>query len=120
MGYRTFVDTQGMDWQTWDVVPALADRRMHDRRTSKTPFDGDRRRAKDRRVTAGRRPALSTGLGDGWLCFEASQEKRRLTPIPSDWLVCALEGIRHYLALAKPATRLTTPLNSPILTPFKR
>jgi hypothetical protein len=120
MGYRTFVDQQGTDWQAWDVVPALADRRMHDRRTSKAPFEGDRRRATDRRVTPGRRPALSSGLGDGWLCFEAPQEKRRLTPIPPDWLVCALEGIRHYLAMAKPAARLTTPLSSPILARSER
>ena len=120
MGYRSFVDKLGVDWQAWDVIPALADRRMHDRRTSKTPVEGDRRRATDRRVTAGRRPALSSGLGDGWLCFEAAQEKRRLTPIPADWLVCALDGIRHYLALAKPAARLTTPLSVPVLAPLDR
>ena len=120
MGYRSFMDRQGMDWQAWDVIPALADRRMHDRRTMKAPFDGDRRRATERRVTPGRRPALSSGLGDGWLCFEASQEKRRLSPIPSDWLVCALDGLWHYLALAKPAVRLTTPLSTPILAPFDR
>ena len=99
MGYRSFMDRQGMDWQAWDVIPALADRRMHDRRTMKAPFDGDRRRATERRVTPGRRPALSSGLGDGWLCFEASQEKRRLTHS------VGLARVRARRALALPRPR---------------
>ena len=106
MGYRSFRDRQGIDWQAWDVVPALSERRLNERRTSRTGYDSDRRVSRDRRVTPGRRPALNSGLGDGWLCFEAATEKRRLTPIPTDWLACAVEQLERYLASAKPAVRI--------------
>ena len=59
----------------------------------------------DRRILSGRRPVLSAGLDGGWLCFEASIEKRRLTPIPSDWLACAEDRLEQYLRQAKPALR---------------
>jgi hypothetical protein len=29
--------------------------------------------------------SLPEGYRDGWLCFESSTEKRRLTPLPSGW-----------------------------------
>ncbi len=28
---------------------------------------------------------LPAEFGDGWLCFESSASKRRLTPIPANW-----------------------------------
>jgi hypothetical protein len=107
MGYRSFRDRQGMDWQAWDVIPALADRRLHERRTQRVSFDDDRRRINDRRVLVGRRPALHAGMSGGWLCFEGAEEKRRLSPIPPDWLACAVERLQLYLAAAKPAVRVT-------------
>ena len=32
MGYRIFKDSTGTEWQTWDVVPHLAERRVRERR----------------------------------------------------------------------------------------
>ena len=32
MGYRVFTDSQGREWQAWDVVPQLTERRGFDRR----------------------------------------------------------------------------------------
>jgi hypothetical protein len=110
MGYRSFRDTKGMDWQAWDVIPALADRRLHERRVQRTSIGAERRRATDRRVKVGRRPGLHAGMSDGWLCFEGAEEKRRLSPIPADWLRCAVERLELYLAAAKPAVRLTSPI----------
>jgi hypothetical protein len=115
MGYRSFRDRQGTDWQAWDVVPALADRRVQERRTSRGAFEGERRRATERRVTIGRRPTLHAGLNGGWLCFEGAVEKRRLSPIPNDWLACTPEQLEQYLASAKPASRLTGPVTIPRL-----
>ncbi len=105
MGYRVFTDSQGMEWQTWDVVPRLAERRAVERRRSvaATPSTGERRLANDRRVTSGRRPMLSAGLDGGWLCFEARAEKRRLTPIPADWLRCDDDCLERYCRQAKVA-----------------
>jgi hypothetical protein len=112
MGYRSFRDEQGMDWQAWDVVPALADRRIQERRVHRRTLDDDRRRMNDRRVTPGHRPPVNAGMSGGWLCFEAAAGKRRLAPIPADWLGCAIERLRHYLAVAKPAARMTGPLTT--------
>jgi hypothetical protein len=108
MGYRVFTDSQGIEWQTWDVVPQLADRRANERRRAAAAgalVAVERRRARDRRILAGRRPVLSAGLDGGWLCFEASAEKRRLTPIPADWLGCDDECLERYCRQARPAMR---------------
>ena len=109
MGYRTFRDSQGIDWQTWDVVPHLAERRGTERRRASAiaGFVAQERRANDRRVRAGKRAALIAGLDDGWLCFEARAEKRRLTPIPLDWLRCDEACLERYCREARPAARST-------------
>lgn len=107
MGYRVFKDSQGTEWQTWDVVPQLAERRIADRRgAARVPppqVAADRRQISDRRIASGRRPFLSAGLDGGWLCFEAQVEKRRLTPIPADWLRCDEACLERYCRQAKPA-----------------
>lgn len=108
MGYRIFRDSQGIEWQTWDVIPQLADRRAGDRRRAAALAGlatAERRRAAERRVRAGRRPVLIAGLDEGWLCFEAQTEKRRLTPIPLDWLCCDDACLERYCREARPAAR---------------
>jgi hypothetical protein len=107
MGYRIFRDSHGIEWQTWDVVPQLAERRASERRrpAAVNAVSAVERRANDRRVLAGRRPVLSAGLDEGWLCFEAATEKRRLTPIPRDWLRCDDACLERYCREARPAAR---------------
>lgn len=109
MGYRVFTDIRGVEWQTWDVVPQLTERREIERRMKLTPvLHADRRRADDRRLMRGRRPLLSAGLDAGWLCFETAVEKRRLTPIPLDWKSCSDLQLEQYCRAAKPAPRPST------------
>jgi hypothetical protein len=109
MGYRIFRDSQGTEWQAWDVVPQLTERREIERRMRMEPVEhADRRRAPDRRVMKGRRPVLTAGLDSGWLCFENEGEKRRLTPIPEDWTRCSASELEHYLRAAKRAPRPST------------
>lgn len=119
MGYRTFKDSRGIEWQAWDVVPKLGDRRAGDRRREQsTAFSAseDRRQmSRERRVVEGRRPVLSTGLGSGWLCFEAQVEKRRLAPIPTDWLRCDEACLERYCSEAKPALRLAAAVDLHLL-----
>jgi hypothetical protein len=108
MGYRIFKDSRGMEWQTWDVVPRLGERRVSDRRSmAAQPPHSDRRSRSDRRILTGQRSVLTKGLDSGWLCFEAPSEKRRLTPIPSDWLHCGVDCLERYCAQAKVARRIT-------------
>jgi hypothetical protein len=110
MGHRFFRDSRGTEWQAWDVVPHLAERRTGDRRrmTGAGRLAAgviERRRRPERRSGSGRRSVLTAGLDDGWLCFEASAEKRRLTPIPGDWLRCDERCLERYLGDAKPVRR---------------
>jgi hypothetical protein len=107
MGYRIFRDSQGTEWQTWDVVPRLSERRMSERR-SRVPVPVElNRRTRERRLVVGPRPMLYSGLDSGWLCFESSHEKRRLAPIPRDWERCPDQKLEEYCAEAKPARRLS-------------
>ena len=62
MAFRTFRDPEGREWQVWDVVP------------SRELESGSRRHH-----------YLPPEMAEGWLCFEAANEKRRLTPFPADW-----------------------------------
>lgn len=106
MGYRTFKDSHGTEWQAWDVVPRLAERRVRQRRRAAAPSHGsERRRLPERRLTSERRPVLTDGLYAGWLCFEAAVEKRRLTPIPPDWQECGTDCLEEYCRQATPAGR---------------
>jgi len=112
MGYRVFKDSRGTEWQTWDVVPRLEDRRVSERRkVVAPPPHTDRRTNSDRRILMGPRSVLTAGLDSGWLCFEAPSEKRRLTPIPSDWLSCGVDCLEKYCAAAKPARLVARPID---------
>lgn len=111
MGYRIFRDSRGTEWQAWDVVPRLAERRVSDRRSRVLPPPhSDRRSPSDRRTKVGHRTLLKSGLDSGWLCFEAADEKRRLTPIPDDWEGCVVERLEQYCAMAKRARRISSEL----------
>lgn len=106
MPYRTFVDTTGTEWQVWDIVPRLSERRsgeVTDRRVEVLPIRFADRRAETRRVTQARKAFLRGTYAQGWLCFDCSSEKRRLTPIPNDWTTCSEELLEVYSRHAKPA-----------------
>jgi hypothetical protein len=62
MAIRVFRDPEGREWQVWDVVPS-----------------------REVEVGSRRRHYLPPEMADGWLCFEAADQKRRLTPFPADW-----------------------------------
>jgi hypothetical protein len=106
MPYRTFVDSIGAEWQVWDIVPRLSERRNSDvdRRVeaAEIPF-GDRRQ-ESRRLTQARRSVLRGSYAQGWLCFDNEKEKRRLCPIPRDWTTCSDELLEVY---ARHAERVT-------------
>ena len=74
MALRNFTDSQGSTWRVWNVVPQYATGRDEEQ--------------------------MTPGLQGGWLCFENSGEKRRLSPIPADWENAGNEALERYLALA--------------------
>jgi hypothetical protein len=105
MGYRSFKDSSGVQWDAWDVVPQLGERRVEDRRhvRQSVPFV-DRRRG-ERRIVMSRRAMMVGALSKGWLCFEGATEKRRLSPIPHDWSRCPESQLEAYCRMALPVRR---------------
>ncbi len=102
MAYREFHDAAGAKWRVWDVYPQFLDRRAsQDRRDPGR--DGDERRADLSRIH------VSPGLAEGWLCFERDdEEKRRLAPIPRDWVVASERQLSEYCEGASPVERRAT------------
>ena len=105
MSLRAFTDSNGQQWEAYDVVPRSEERRRYDRRSGEVKVEvTDERRDTDRRVTVGRSEHITAKAG--WLCFESHDERRRLTPIPEDWTRCDEAKLEAYCREARPA-RLT-------------
>jgi hypothetical protein len=108
MPYRTYADSTGADWQVWDIVPRLSERRNGetDRRMEAKIVEFVERRRESRRLTETLRAVLRGTYAEGWLCFESDKEKRRLSPIPQDWTTCSDERLELY---ARQAERVSGP-----------
>ncbi len=75
MAVRDFVDSEGVRWSVWPVVPEMLQPRT----------------------------AAEDYLGEyeaGWLCFESATERRRLAEYPEDWDRLADEELRILLRVA--------------------
>lgn len=48
---------------------------------------------------------LPTEYGNGWLCFESGNSKKRLTPVPEHWREATDEELRRMLAQAQAVNR---------------
>ena len=113
MAYRIFTDSKGRDWQAWDVIPSVSERRVSERRmyVVKVRHEDHRSRV-DRRTVIGHRQLRTAGLDSGWLCFEATDEKRRLAPVPGDWERCTRERLEAYCEQATVARRASISMRS--------
>ena len=115
MPYRTFVDSIGTEWQVWDIVPQLTERRGltstdRERRVSDTEVPIDRRR-ETRRLMETHRAVLRGSFAHGWLCFQSMKGKRRLTPIPGDWTTCGEDCLEVYNRQAERVTGAVRAIN---------
>jgi hypothetical protein len=95
MAHRTFVDSRGVPWQVWDVMPDRTGRRRLERRLMTIPVERERRTGRERRVV------VSPGLEAGWLAFDSPGERRRLFPVPEGWDVASDRELEGYMAQAK-------------------
>jgi hypothetical protein len=105
MPHRLFTDSHGVRWEVWEVEPSYAERRQatRDRRQVRRPGT-DRRRVHDPM-----RVRISSELTHGWLAFQASHERRRLTPVPNGWELLGedrLEELLHAATLVGRPRRL--------------
>lgn len=99
MAHREYVDSEGVAWQVWEVIPQSVERRkLRERRIA--PRD-----VHDRRQRHEARLRLSDGEVDGWLVFECHDQKKRLRPIPMEWHRASVTELESICARAERASR---------------
>ena len=106
-GHRTFLDPRGKVWEVWMVHPSSIERRKMERRT---PVENavnliEQRVLGDRRANSGTRGAVASEFKSGWLCFAGDGEKRRLTPIPVNWMSANDSQVAEWCRMAKRVVR---------------
>ena len=82
---RTFRDTAGLEWTVFEV-----------------------RRANEETNWA----YLPRGFRSGWLCFEGTAGKRRLSPVPDGWKSLDQDGLDRLLRRATAVGRGTRGMNA--------
>jgi hypothetical protein len=106
-GYRTFEDARGRAWEVWMVHPSSIERRKMERRSpvENAVFLIEQRVLGDRRSTSGARSAVASEYSSGWLCFSSDGEKRRLAPVPVNWMTASDTQVTEWLRVAKRVIR---------------
>ncbi len=107
MALRSFTDSNGREWQAWDVPCARAERRRAERRDAVAagpPQGRERRSHTDRRSGVDRRGEAEDR---GWLCFESPPAKVRLAPVPSGWDLTGPGELEDLLRQARTSLRAT-------------
>lgn len=77
MTHRKIKDGDGRSWDVWEVYPSAVEERM----SGEYPAAGSVK--KERREV---RLLVPSGLQQGWLAFQSGVERRRLAPIPENWI----------------------------------
>lgn len=108
MTLRRFTDQNGIEWDVWEVIPPMADRRRAERRVlpdrrERTRPTGDRRKHSRRLRVSSNHVRVTRGFENGWLCFSSGPQIRRLAPIPSEWTVADSEQLELWADAASPA-----------------
>ena len=98
MTHRKIKDGDGKPWDVWEVYPSAVEQRMSGEHPAVT--DGDGKKAERREV----RIVVPAALQQGWLAFQAGEERRRLAPIPENWMALDEAAL---MALLDGADRLT-------------
>jgi hypothetical protein len=102
-GYRTFLDARGQLWEVWMVHPSSIERRKMERRS---PIENavhliEQRVLGDRRSKFGARGAVASEYSTGWLCFASEGEKRRLAPVPTNWMSANDSQVAEWCRIAR-------------------
>jgi hypothetical protein len=92
MAHRIFSDASGREWLVWEVIPATAERQGEARQEMEIRIGDSHAGETPRSFTH-----LPTAFAGGWLCFESGDEKRRLGPIPPDWVRISDTGLERLL-----------------------
>ena len=89
------------------VHPSAIERRKMERRTpvENAVFLIEQRVLGDRRAATGARGAVATEYSSGWLCFSSEGEKRRLAPVPVNWMTADDTQVAEWLRVARRVVR---------------
>lgn len=85
------------------VHPSSIERRRMERRSpvENAVFLIEQRVMGDRRAHPGTRGAVATEYSSGWLCFASGGEKRRLAPVPVNWMSANDAQVAEWCRIAK-------------------
>lgn len=88
------------------VHPSSIERRRMERRSpvENAVFLIEQRVIGDRRATpatAGTRGAVASEYSSGWLCFASDGEKRRLAPVPINWMSANDSQVSEWCRIAR-------------------
>jgi hypothetical protein len=85
------------------VHPSSIERRRMERRSpvENAVFLIEQRVMGDRRATPGARSAVASEFSSGWLCFASIGEKRRLAPVPVNWMSANDGQVAEWCRIAK-------------------
>ena len=106
-GYRKYSDSWGRTWEVWMVHPSSIERRGIERRNhvENSVYLIEQRLLGDRRKVVGARVAIASEYSSGWLCFTRDGERRRLAPIPTNWLSASEAQLAEWCRAAKRVVR---------------
>lgn len=94
MTHRKFKDGSGRAWDVWEVYPSAVEQRMSGEYPAIQNDDGSPAEKREVRIR------VPSALQDGWLAFQAGEERRRLAPIPADWISLEDDALLRLLACA--------------------
>ena len=85
------------------VHPSSIERRKMERRSrvENAVYLIEQRVLGDRRSNVGTRGAVATEFSTGWLCFASEGEKRRLVPVPVNWMSANDGQVAEWCRIAK-------------------
>jgi len=85
------------------VHPSSIERRKMERRTpvENAVYLIEQRVLGDRRSVTRSRGAVATEFSAGWLCFTSEGEKRRLAPVPVNWMSANDSQVAEWCRIAK-------------------
>jgi hypothetical protein len=85
------------------VHPSSIERRRMERRSpvENAVFLIEQRVLGDRREHTGARESVASEYTNGWLCFASGGEKRRLAPVPVNWMSANDSQVTEWCRIAK-------------------
>ena len=96
MTHRKFKDGLGKKWDVWEVYPSAVEQRMSGEHPAAVEtVNGLPPEKREVRIR------VPSSLQDGWLAFQSGAERRRLAPIPRDWISLDDEALARLLAKAE-------------------